>query len=1850
MAPPDASYFTCTLGEAASGGLNRPLDAAPFSSIIDVIDRQAESNASSPATGFAAFKGEDGNRGRSFKGHTRTCGPLTFEDLRDLSIAAALKLSATINGRKNGSAIGLLCSSDVNFVLTLLGLMRLARPVILLAPQLEPRAVEHLCQKLGARVVLYDDLYESIALKIDSDIEVLPVPKYPSMRCGHDPFPMHKVPAAEAELAEPAFYFHTSGTSTGLPSPIPQSHDIARVLPRCRDENPPATFSTTPLYHGGLADCLRSWASGAMIWLFPEGEIPLTARNITQAVDIARHSSITPVKYFSSVPYVLQMLAEDERGLHLLASMELVGVGGAAMPAATGDLLVRSGVNLLSRFGSAECGFLLSSHRDYEADREWEYLRVTVGDSFLCFEPRDDGLSELIVQKGWPFLSKTNRADGAYATSDLFEPHPRIANAWRYHSRADSRITLANGKKFDPSVLETELQSATPLLRAVYVFGSGRPCAGALLFPRKGAAAQSVIAAVRPALLRLNSRISSHARVEDSMLIVMSSDDVEDQDPLPRSSKGSVLRHQADVKYATAIEAAYGAPSAAEGMSTLHVQDSDIPPIVLDCFRHVLHRSIDPDRDLYLQGVDSIACIQIRKLIESKGLVPSDSVIPINVIYDQGTVTGLVSYLERIRNGHLDDIHNHKNQLEYMKFLAGRYGVPSGVPRGSKSGGTSDVVVLTGATGFLGAYILHLLRERHDVDRVYCLVRAATKDDARNRVSQSQADRGFPPLRHDGHNEDDCRRVVCLPLDGVTAGLGLAAEDRRTILDQATVIIHGAWAVNFNLPLSSFEDQLSCLSELLALAIESDSRLFFISSIAAASSTSAPSIAESSSDDPSDASPLGYSRSKWVAEKMCAEADRSLAQRPVEGRPWKPIMSVIRVGQLCGDRATGAWNCREAYPLMFAASSAVGCLPDMPHEPTNWLPVDVAARAVLEISLGEGRRDDPVEPDSVAGPRFSTPVYHVANPHRSTSWGQVVRWIANDTAPRRLEIVSPGAWVERLERDLPEEHPAWSLMDFWKQSFTKRRDGDDAVNGSGRVRDASSEEKVPAIEVGRTVQVADSMRAAGPLDRDSVLRQWSWVQANSAETTTHRRFSPKRHAFSYSYLTVGIPVDYKGSANGMIEMDESSAAPVDRCFPLANLTARSWYCVHAADHLQRGHSQLSLREKLDSYLQSEGLAPTDFPRAFLVTAPRFMGYHFNPVSLWYLYSPDKTLAAIILEVNNTYDERRPYLILRDAATRESASGRTRIQGSPVKDFYVSPFNARTGYYSVLTSDPLGSGSNRPLGLDITITLMSSKGRPKLVARLFSDGPAVDPFALGPLSKMVFLAKWSWVGFATVPRIVKEATTLLFRQKLHLRDKPEPLVATLGRHPTPIEESLEMCFRSYLSFLVDRSAKPVEVKYFASGLLTATEKTFTPLRSKGLDSDHVLEIRVLSPSFYSRFIRYPRSLDAMLAELQERQTISITWLRLFLFADIGFAEAYMLGDVECNDLTAFFRMFIDNRKELNNGTTALSALTSVLSSIGRSTNTRVNSLLNTAAHYDISNAMFAAFLSKDMTYSCPIWRAAVGSDDTSAESLEDAQQRKLTRFIQGARISASDHVLEIGTGWGSFSVEAVRQTGCRVTSITLSQKQKELAEKRIKLAGFAHRIEVKFMDYRDLPTPEKPFDKIISIEMIEAVGKVHLAEYFKGIHRLLKQDGGVAMFQCITIPEALHAAGDGKPGFIDQYIFPGGYLPSVTELLNHITTQSKGTLIVEHMENIGGHYAKALRLWREKFLLSFEGTITPALLERNPIMSKEEIGLFRRKWEYYFSYCEAGFQTNTLGDVIITVGRLGGMELMKGIPL
>ncbi|KAF5685593.1 nonribosomal peptide synthetase [Fusarium circinatum] len=1069
----DANYFTCTLGEAAR--LKRKDDKAKtWTTVVELIDDQAEKIPDAPALGFATFT--------HLKSTQVFRHLLTFRHLSDTSKHAAQILSTHLPKEPKSLKIGLLSSSSTEFVLTWLGLMRLGYTVLLLAPQLAPPAVQHLCETLDIRHVFVDDIYEYRARGLSNDIEIIRIPSYKDDSPADDS--LEQTPG----VSETAYICHTSGTSSGLPKPIPQTQfGVMGALYSFPGKNTPATFSTTPLYHGGFPDCLRAWTSGASIWFFPEGQAPITGANIIRAIEFARAHSLIPVKYFSSVPYVLQMLSEEYGGIEVLQTMDLVGVGGAALPPAIGDRLVDENVNLLSRMGSAECGFLVSSHRDYAKDKDWQFLRAIDDPKLIEFEPRENGLTELVVKPGWPFLIKTNRKDGSYATSDLFEPHQSISNGWRYHSRADAQITLANGKKFDPSPVEGSILAASKLLQDVLIFGSGRDYAGALLFHSSSdISADEVIDSVWPHIDKLNADSQAHTRINKTMLVVVPVK--EGQKPLEKSSKGTILRRQAEEKYSDEIEGAYSNTS-----SSAKAPQEGLQKAVQDCFEEVLGRQVEPDQDLYRQGVDSISCIQIRKMLEQTCL-SEDGRLPLNVIYDQGTVNSLVDYLERANSGDSElSVDPDESELNLMHALVEKYrdfdpashDVRSMVgPASSSRGVKSQVrqnrsalderkklaqmamkivqdpndrptrIVLTGATGFLGAHILHLLREDPKIDRVYCLLRADGPFAAQKRVSEGLFQRFLPPL------EPRQDKVVCLPCDLTERDLGLSEDQLREISTTTTKVIHSAWAVNFSLRLNSFEDQISSTRNLINLAVEADAQFIFVSSIAAVSDSTARPIPENLSQDPKEASPLGYSRSKWVAERICDAANKEHDS---------PLASIIRVGQLCSNEA-GIWNTTEAYPLLLSTSKITGCLPDLPNEVLNWLPVEQAAQAVIEIAFTNSKGS-------------KTPVYHVLNPHTAPTWKDMLDLLAASNEGPEFEIVSSLEWLERLEKALSDDsanHPSQALLGLWKRSYAQHKEN----------YSAKEDQEGSLFDVAQTQKVSASIRDLKPLTRERLIKTW----------------------------------------------------------------------------------------------------------------------------------------------------------------------------------------------------------------------------------------------------------------------------------------------------------------------------------------------------------------------------------------------------------------------------------------------------------------------------------------------------------------------------------------------------------------------------------------------------------------------------------------------------------------------------------------------------------------------------------------------------------------------------------------
>lgn len=334
--------------------------------------------------------------------------------------------------------------------------------------------------------------------------------------------------------------------------------------------------------------------------------------------------------------------------------------------------------------------------------------------------------------------------------------------------------------------------------------------------------------------------------------------------------------------------------------------------------------------------------------------------------------------------------------------------------------------------------------------------------------------------------------------------------------------------------------------------------------------------------------------------------------------------------------------------------------------------------------------------------------------------------------------------------------------------------------------------------------------------------------------------------------------------------------------------------------------------------------------------------------------------------------------------------------------------------------------------------------------------------------------------------------------------------------------------------------------------------------------------------------------------------------------VGAGESYMDGHWRCDNLVGLIQLLVRNR-DLLDGMESGPARLGGMAMRGWHAlrrNTREGSQRNIAAHYDLGNDFFSLFLSPDLMYSSAIWT-------DPADTLEDASTRKLERICRKLDLKPTDRVIEIGTGWGGFALYAAQHYGCHVTTTTISREQHALASKRIAAAGMGAHVELLLEDYRDL---DGQYDKLVSIEMVEAIGARYLDVYFEKLGSLLKPDG-LALVQAITIEDHRYAQALKSVDFIKRHVFPGSFIPSINALLAEKTRASDLALI--QLEDFGGSYALTLEAWRERFMAKLPQVRAQGFDER-----------FVRLWEFYLAYCEGGFREHSIGVAHLLMAKPG----------
>lgn len=549
----------------------------------------------------------------------------------------------------------------------------------------------------------------------------------------------------------------------------------------------------------------------------------------------------------------------------------------------------------------------------------------------------------------------------------------------------------------------------------------------------------------------------------------------------------------------------------------------------------------------------------------------------------------------------------------------------------------------------------------------------------------------------------------------------------------------------------------------------------------------------------------------------------------------------------------------------------------------------------------------------------------------------------------------------------------------------------------------------------------------------------------------------------------------------------------------------------------------------------------------LLTTPRYVNYVFNPMSTYYCFTKEGSLRCCLVEVNNTFGDKHVYVV-DNPISKPTEEVIGHFQIT--KGFHVSPFYDLKGEYEFKFSD---IRDNLLITFDMkgenTLFHAKLKGEEKL------------PLTQSNLVKTSL--KYPFTAWMTMPRILWQAAKLYLIKKVPFYSRPIPFDKNTIRQSSSSLTLSEKIGRKVInSYLHSIKHGQLTVKY---------PDGFIAKFGDGTGPEY--QMSILNNSFFTKGL----------------------W-----GGEVGFGESFVDHDWEVNDLAGFLTFLGQHASPKLSIAELPKKVIDVLRHYLRK-NSIAQAKKNIEDHYDINNDMFFLFLDRRKLYSSGIYR-------NDEETLEQAQLNKINALIEKAHIQPIDHVLEIGFGWGGFAIEAVKKTGCTLTGITLSNNQLTYAQQLVKQEGLEDKITLKHQDYRDV---QGHYDKIVSVEMLEAVGDEYLPTFFKKCAEVLKP-GGLCAIQTIIYPDSIYDKYKKESDWIKKHIFPGGHLPSLKRIENIVKSDTDFHIL--SIEKMGKSYAKTLAEWR----LNFEKN-KKALME----LGFDEA--FFRKWVYYFSYCEAGFR-------------------------
>ncbi|VUC32365.1 unnamed protein product [Clonostachys rosea] len=822
-------------------------------------------------------------------------------------------------------------------------------------------------------------------------------------------------------VSDPIAVLHTSG-STGMPKPILQTHglhaplDAYTALPSLGHQ---PTFSAmcagarvylgVPLFHAAglslfLAACIYSNYTMVLGPFPPSGEIANAVHvhgNVQQ--------SILP-------PFTLMELVKNPDHFENLGRLQQITFGGGLLPKEIGDRVITK-TRLLNCLGSTECGTLPAQLCD---PKDWAYLSLSPVVGHRYEQVSEDLYEQVIVRD-----PKLERYQGVFNIfpelnewhmRDLYSKHPTKENLWLYRGRIDDVIVFSNGEKLNPVDMEAII-CGNPVVDGAIIAGFGQFQSSLLVEatkpPTNEAEKEDLLEAIWPSVEAANKQCPSHGRVHRHMIIFTLPDK-----PMSRASKGTVQRKATIHLYETELDALYKNTNKPVTNLPNGIGSHDVTSVM----KHIIATSTDipidglnPDDDLFELGLDSLQVTLIAREINSwlKERASASKVEPRN-IYLNPSLASLTAVVSSLSNGQphkeTDESREEKMQKLYESH-ASQILISARQPETQST--ERLVVLLTGATGSLGAYILDALVRDPRVIQIYTLNRGPKSIE---RLQVSLAAKKLQSLSD---------KVTCLDADLSRPYFTLSRSEYKNLLTNVTTVIHNAWQVDFNLSVASFSSQISGVKRLIDFSTHSrlGAKIVFISSISSIASRQQLSgqtgrVPEVIYDDWRSPQPFGYAESKFIAERLLDTASKEANVPTI----------VCRVGQVAGPTGeAGVWPKHEWLPSLIASSKYLGKLPTSlgQHDTVDWVPVDGVAQTIVDIAASSSKVELP-----------GSTVYHIANP-KYTTWPELLPIINQHLGQEKaLETVALSEWVGALrdtqnQTDNVAQNPAVRLLHFF---------------------------------------------------------------------------------------------------------------------------------------------------------------------------------------------------------------------------------------------------------------------------------------------------------------------------------------------------------------------------------------------------------------------------------------------------------------------------------------------------------------------------------------------------------------------------------------------------------------------------------------------------------------------------------------------------------------------------------------------------------------------------------------------------------------------------------------------------